>query len=290
MAVQHSTLAQLSNASKEMIKEAIYTMEHETPNRALVRSFTLQEGHDTMVIPKVGQMTFLAINESQKNTNEMDIGMTTSSVSTSIVGGKVILTDTLLRDNSLDIWQIVGKQVGDAGARKIDRDIIALYPSLNGGTTLGAAAAVFSIDNVLAVIAHAKTNKFGSGMHIICHPNQLARLSKDLSAVNSGRPIPRGYSEDRLANFFTGIVLGAVPFFETGNIDLDTNNDAIGCIKAKDTLGVLQAGSVRSRRERDESIGEGAWILYVTHRYTAFERDDATGAPLTYASATKATS
>ena len=290
MAVQHSTLAQLSNASKEMIKEAIYTMEHETPNRALVRSFTLQEGHDTMVIPKVGQMTFLAINESQKNTNEMDIGMTTSSVSTSIVGGKVILTDTLLRDNSLDIWQIVGKQVGDAGARKIDRDIIALYPSLNGGTTLGAAAAVFSIDNVLAVIAHAKTNKFGSGMHIICHPNQLARLSKDLSAINSGRPIPRGYSEDRLANFFTGIVLGAVPFFEDGNIDLDTNNDAIGCIKAKDTLGVLSAGSVRNRRERDESIGEGAWILYVTHRYTAFERDDATGAPLTYASATKATS
>ena len=290
MAVQGSTTGQLENASKEMIKEAIYTMEHEAPNRALARKFTLQEGHDTMVIPKVGQMTFLAIAETQSNTNEMDIGMTTSSVGTSIVGGKVILTDTLLRDNSLDIWQVVGKQVGDAGARKMDRDIIALYTALNAGTTLGAAAAIFNIDNVQAVIAHAMTNKFGSGMHIICHPNQLGRLSKDLSSVNSGRPIPRGYSEDRLQNFFTGVVLGGVPFFHTGNIDLDTNSDAIGCIKSKDTLGVLEAGSVRRRRERDENIGEGAWILYITHRYTAFERDDSTGAPLTYASATKATS
>ena len=290
MAVQGSTTGQLENASKEMIKEAIYTMEHEAPNRALTRKFTLQEGHDTMVIPKVGQMTFMAIAETQANTNEMDIGMTTSSVSTSIVGGKVILTDTLLRDNSLDIWQVVGKQVGDAGARRMDRDIIALYTALNGGTTLGAAAAIFNIDNVQAVITHAMTNKFGSGLHIVCHPNQLGRLSKDLSAINSGRPIPTGYSEDRLRNFFTGVVLGGVPFFHTGNIDLDTNNDAIGCIKSKDTLGVLEAGAVRRRKDRDENIGEGAWILYITHRYTAFERDDATGAPLTYASATKATS
>lgn len=290
MAVQGSTTGQLENASMEMIKEAIFTMEHEAPNRALARKFTLKPGHDTMVIPKVGQMTFMAINETQANTNEMDIGMTTSSVSTSIVGGKVIITDTLLQDNALDIWTIVGKQVGDAGARRMDRDIIALYSALNGGTTLGAASAVFNVTNVMNVIAHAKTNKFGSGMHVIMHPNPIMRLSKDLTTLGTGRPIPRGYSEDRLRDFWTGIILGGVPFFETGNIDIDTNNDTIGVIKSKDTLGVLEAASVRRRKARDENIGEGAWILYVTHRYTAFERNDTTGAPLTYASATQATS
>jgi len=208
MAVQGSTTGQLENASKEMIKEAIYTMEHETPNRALARRFTLQEGHDTMVIPKVAQMTFQAIAETQANTNEMDIGMTTTSVSTSIVGGKVIMTDTLLRDNALDIWAVVGTQVGDAAARKVDRDLIALYPALNGGTTLGAAAAVFNVQNAMNVIAYSKANKFGSNMHIIVHPNQLMRLSKDLTTIGNGRPIPNGYSEDRLRNFFTGVVLG----------------------------------------------------------------------------------
>ena len=290
MAVQGSTTGQLENASKEMIKEAIYTMEHEAPNRALVRKFTLKAGHDTMVIPKVGQMTFQLINETQANTNEMDIGMTTNPVSTSIVGGKVILTDTLLQDNSLNIWEIVGKQIGDAAARRMDRDIIALYTGLNGGTTLGAAAAVFNVQNVMNAIAYAKTNKFGSGMHIIHHPTAIMRLSKDLTTLGSNRPIPTGYSEDRLRNFYTGITLGQVPFFETGNIDLDTNNDAIGVIKSKDTICILEAGSIRRRKDRDENIGEGVWILYITHRYSAFEMDDATGAPLTHAAATQATS
>ena len=293
MTVQGTSTAQLNNASMEMIKEAIYTMEHSAPNKALVRTFTLEQGHDTMVIPKVGQMTFMAINETEKNTNEMDLGMTTTSVTTSIVGGKVILTDTVLRDNALDLWQIAGQQIGDAAARRMERDIIALYTGLNGGTSYGAAGAPFSAEMVLNAIATAKTNKMGMRLHIIHHPNAIMRLSKELSTIGAGgsaRPIPRGFSEDRLADFFKGIVLGGVPFFETGEIDRDTNNDAIGVIKQRDAIGILQAGEVRRKKVRDESIGEGVWVLYVTHRYAGFEMDDAKGAPMTYAAATPATS
>ena len=42
------------------------------------------------------------------------------------MGSKIIVTDALLRDNALDIWAVVGKQVGDAAARKLDRDIMAV--------------------------------------------------------------------------------------------------------------------------------------------------------------------
>jgi len=290
MAVQGSTTGQLENASLEMIGKARYTMEHTAPNLALVRKFTLQKGHDTLVVPKVGQMTFTAINETEQNTNEMDIGMTTNSVGTSIVGGKVVITDTLLQQNTQDIWSIVGTQIGDAATRKMEADIIALYSALNGGTTLGAAGAVFNVENVMNCIAYAKTNKFGSGLRVVAHPNSILRLSKDLSTLGANRPIPVGYSEARLRDFYTGIVLGQVAFFETGNITPDSNSDAVGVIMHKDALGVLQAAAIRRRKERDESIGEGAWVLYVTHRYTAFELDDALGAPMTYAAATPATS
>ena len=290
MAVQGSTTGQLENASLEMIGKARYTMEHNAPNLALVRKFTLESGHDTMVIPKVGQMTFTNINETEQNTNEMDIGMTTASVGTSIVGGKVIITDTLLRQNTQDIWSIVGTQIGDAATRRMEADIIALYSALNGGTSLGAAGAVFNVGNVMNCIAYAKTNKFGSGLRVVHHPNAILRLSKDLTTLGSNRPIPDGFSASRLRNFFTGIVLGGVAFFETGNIDPDSNDDGIGTIMHKDALGVLQGGAIRRRKDRDESIGEGAWVLYVTHRYTAFELDDSLGAAMTYSAATPATS
>ena len=290
MAVQSSTTGSLENASLEMIAKARYTIEHTAPNLALVRKFTLPKGHDTMVIPKVGQMVFMTVNESEENTNEMDIGMTTNSVGTSIVGGKVIITDTLLAQNTQDIWTIVGKQIGDGAVRRMETDIIALYASLNGGTTLGAAAAVFNVTNVMNFISYAKTNKFGSGLSVVHHPNAILRLSKDLTTLGANRPIPSGFSAERLKDFFTGIVLGQVAFFETGNIAPDTNNDAVGAIFGPDALGVLQGGSIRRAKVRDEGIGEGAWKLYVTHRYTAFELDDALGAPLTYAAATPATS
>lgn len=293
MTVQGSDTAALANASAEMIKEAIFTIEHSTPNKELVRNWTLEEGHDTAIIPKVGQMTMMVIPEAEKNTNEMDIGMTTTSVVTSIVGGKVVLTDTVVRNNKLDLWQIAGEQVGEAAVRRYERDIIALYTGLNGGTSLGAASAIFNSENVMNVIATAMTNKYGMKLHVIHHPNCIMRLAKDLTTVGTGgsnRPLPRGYSQDRLQDFFSNIVLGTVPFFQTGNIDRDANNDAIGVIKQKDAIGVLQAGSIRRKKVRDESIGEGVWVLYVTHRYAAFEMDDAKGAPLTYAAATPATS
>ena len=290
MAVQGSDTGSLENASLEMIAKARYTMEHNAPNLALVRKFTLKEGTDTMVIPKVGQMTFMGIQEKEENTNEMDIGMTTSSVTTSIVGGKVIITDFLLRSNTQDIWGMVGKQIGDGATRQMEADIIALYGSLNGGTKLGAAGAVMSVANVMNVIANAKTSKFGSDLSFVHHPNAILRLSKDLTTLGANRPIPDGYSADRLKKFFTGIVLGQVAFFETGNIARDTNNDSDGVIMAPDALGVLQAGAIRREKKRDPGIGEGAWVLYVTHRYTAFELDDSLGAAVTYNAATPATS
>ena len=290
MAVQGSTTGALDNASLEMIVKTRHTLEHNAPNLALVRKYTLPKGHDTMVIPKVGQMTLMVVEETQENTNEMAIGMTTASVTTSIVGGKVIITDTLLDQNTQNIWGIGGKQIGDAATRRIERDIIALYPSLNGGTSLGAAAAIFNVGNVMNVIAHAKTNKFGSDLSVVHHPNSIFRLSKDLTTLGANRPIPDGYSADRLKKFWTGIVPGQVAFFETANIDLDTNNDAIGVIMGPDALGVLQSAGIRRAKVRDEGIGEGAWKLYITHRYAAFELDDSLGAALTYAAATQATS
>ena len=190
MAVQGSTTGQLENASMEMIKEAIYTIEHDAPNLALVRQFTLPQGRDTMVIPKVGQMTLLDLAETQENTNEMALGMTTTSVSPSIVGGKVIITDTALHDNALDLWGIAGRQVGDAAARRMDTDIIALYPGLQGGTKLGGAGSVISLQRAMNFIAVARTDKYGSKLRVVHHPNVIMRLLQDLTASTGNRPVP----------------------------------------------------------------------------------------------------
>jgi len=287
---QISTTGQLENASREMIATARYTEEHNAPAVELVEKFTLERGSDTLVIPKVGQMTISNLTEGQDMVDEEEIGMTTVSVTTGEVGAKIIVTDKLLRQNSQAIWNIIGRQMGDGMARKKDEDILSLFTSLNGGTTFGAAAASFSSANATSAIGKAKTAKFGSDIRVVVHPNQMLNLNKELSTIGSGtiRPIPTGFSATRLENFWTGIRLSGVPFFEDGNITRDSSDDAIGAIFDKGALGVLTSVAMKKERQRDASLR--GTELNVTADYTAFEIDDSRGAPLTYDAADPSTS
>lgn len=287
---QLSTTGQLENASREMIATARFTEEHNAPCMELVEKFTLERGSDTLVIPKVGQMTISNLTEGEDMVDEEDIGMTTISVTTGEVGAKIIVTDKLLRQNSQAIWKIIGRQMGDGMARKKDEDIIGLFSGLNGGTTLGAAAATLSAANATSAVGVAKTNKYGSDLRVVVHPNSMLALNKELSTIGSGtiRPIPTGFSASRLENFWTGIRLSGTPFFEDGNITRDGDDDSIGAIFDKGALGVLTSVSMKKERQRDASLR--GTELNVTADYTAFEIDDSRGAPMTYDAADPSTS
>ena len=67
---QTSTTGSLENASREMITTARYTEEHNAPCMELIEKFTLQKGSDTLIVPKVGQMTVGALVEGQDLVDE----------------------------------------------------------------------------------------------------------------------------------------------------------------------------------------------------------------------------
>ena len=286
---QTSTTGSLENASREMITTARYTEEHNAPCMELVEKFTLQKGSDTLIVPKVGQMTVGALVEGQDLVDEEEIGMSTVSVQASEVRAKINIPDKLLRENTQQVWQIVGRQLGEAMARKKDGDILSLFSALNGGTALGAAAADFSLVNAASCIGVAKAEKYGSDLRIVHHPNAILKLNKDLTGSASGtiRPIPTGFSEDRLGPFWTGLRLSGVPFFEDGNIDTDANGDGYGAIFDKGAIGVLTSVAMNREKQRDASLR--ATEMVITSDYSAFEIDDSRGASLFYDIANPAT-
>jgi len=291
MAVQSSTTGQLENASKEMISTARYTEEHNAPMVQLVERFKLERGSDTLVIPKVGQMSMSSLNEGQDIISEEDIGMTTISVTPGEVGAKVIVTDKLLRQNTQDIFGIVGRQLGEGMARRKDEDLVALFSALNSGTDLSATTRVLSASNATAIIGVAKADKYGMDLRAVFHPNSILRLSRDLSVVGLAQtnqyPIPNGFSASRLQKFWTGIRLGGVPFFETGNIAIDANSDGQGAIFNRSALGMLESVSMSREKERDASLR--AWEIVMVADYAAFEIDDTRGAPVLVAAGNPAT-
>ena len=283
---QTATTGNLENASKIIIAAARYTEEHNAPAMALIESFSLPKGAKQVTVPKVGQMTVSDLVDGQDIVDEEEIGMTTVDLTAAEVGAKVILTDKLVREQQNNVFTIIGKQLGDAMARKKDTDVHALYGSLNSGTTLGGSAAM-SLANVAGAIAFAKANKFGSQIYILQHPNAVFDIA-NAAVTSSQYAIPHGWSEDLLGNFWSGIrPLNGVPIFEDGNLAVSSNN-AVGVIAAKDALAVLKSVDTRTERQRDASLR--ATEVVITSDYGVFELDDAKGAPLTFDAQAPATS
>ena len=281
---QITTTGSLANVAKEMISQIRFTNEHNAVMAALVEKHTLAKGEDTAIFPKAGQVTVRVLNEGEEMSNEQDIGLSTLSVQTNEVGGYILLSTRLLRrtaSSAGNLFTTVAKQFGDGQARLENTDILGLFTALNGATDFGTAGLAFSASNAISAISRAKTGKFGSQLRFVHHPNAITRLGRDVSTVGSGqlRPLPAGFSADVLENFWTGIRLNGVPFFETGDITRDASDDAIGAIFDKSAIGVLKEAAPNSYREMRNR--RRSWELGFVTEYIAFEIDDTKGAPVT---------
>ena len=286
---QTATTGNLENAQRIILAAARYTEEHNAPAMALIESFDLPKGSKQVTVPKVGQMSMSDLTDGQDIVDEEDIGMTTVDLTASEVGAKVILTDKLVRQAADNVMSIVGRQLGDGMARKKDTDVHALYPGLNGGTTLGAATKTMSLANVAGAIAYTKANKFGSQVYILQHPNAVFDIANTAVTASSTYPVPAGWSEDLLGNFFSGLrPLNGVPIFEDGNLSIDSDDDAVGVIADKSALAVLKSVDTRTERQRDASLR--ATELVMTADYGVFELDDSRGAALTFDAAAPSSS
>ena len=275
---QTSTTGNLENAQKIIISAARYTEEHNAPALALIESFSLGKGEKQVTVPKVGQMTMSDLQDGVDIIDEEDIGMTTVDLTASEVGAKVIITDKLLKQSAVNVMSIIGRQLGDGMARKKDTDVHALYSGFS--TSLGAANTTMSLANTAGAIAYAKANKFGSQVYIIQHPNAVFDIANTAVTASSTYPVPKGWSEDLLGEFFSGLrPLNGVAIFEDGNLTIDASDDVVGAIADKSALCVLNSVTTKTERQRDASLR--ATEIVMTSDYGVFELDDSRGASLT---------
>ena len=287
---QTATTGSLENAQKIIISAARYTEEHNAPAMALTEQFSLPKGAKQVTVPKVGQMTMSDLVDGQDIIDEEDIGMSTVDLTAAEVGAKVVLTDKLVRQSAPNVFSIIGRQLGDGMARKKDKDVLALYTNLNGGTKLGAATKFMKASNVQGIIAYAKANNFGSQLYILHHPNAVAYLSKEsaVAASSGSSPIPEGWSQDLLSSFWSGLrPMKNVAIFEDGNITEDSSGDGIGVIADKGAMATLSSVDTRTERQRDASLR--ATEVVMTADYGVFELDDSRGAGVTFDVAALAT-
>jgi hypothetical protein len=283
---QTATTGSLENAQRIIIASARYTEEHNAPAMNLIEQFTLPKGAKQVTVPKVGQMTMSDLVDGLDIVDEEQIGMTTVDLTAAEVGAKIIITDKLARQSAENVFSIIGRQLGDGMARKKDVDVLALYSGFS--TDIGAAGRSMSLANVSATVAYAKGKKFGSQVYIVQHPFAVWDVANTAVTASATYPVPHGWSEDLLGNFFSGLrPINGVPIFEDGNITIDSSDDAVGVCADRSALGVVKSVDTRTERQRDASLR--ATEVVITADYGVFELDDSKGVALTLDAGTPAT-
>jgi len=288
--VETATTGNLAQAQNTIIREARYTQEANSPSWQLIDKVRLPKGASTVRVPKVGQFTIADLVDGTTISTEQSINMSLVDLTATERGAKIIITDKLARQHgTTNVFRMIGRQFGDAAARKQDQDVQALYPGLNGGVAFGAAGAAFSLSNFAATIAKAlgggasSTDSDGSEPfdpdYAVQHPHAVFEVVKSATAIGSGtnQRINDRQEEQLLKRFFTGIAFNGVDLFESKNLFVDSSGDATGVIAQRDALTSVDW---RTERERDASLR--ATEVVFTSDYGVFELDDTHGAPLQY--------
>jgi hypothetical protein len=290
MPIQTATTGQLDKAQAVMIGEMRFTAEHSAPCKSLIDKATLPKGYKQLTWPKVGQMDAAALVDGIDLIDSEEIGMSYVDLTASEVGLKVILTDKLVRQENTDVFRVIGRQMGDAMGRKLDRDIIALFSGLNGGTVLGGDNKDLAVGAITGIAAWARANKLPRPISMVHHPNAVALLASRVAGIGSTyyAGIMQGLPEELLRNFWK-ISYDGINVFEDGNIDKIAGYDSgYGAIFSKNAMVYVEALAPTVERERDASL-RGTEVVIVSD-YGVFEVEDTYGAAAQYEIGALATS
>lgn len=296
---QSTGTANLSTVANRIIRQARYTQEANAPSWQLIDKIPLPNGASTVRWPKFGTFTISDLVDGQDMVDEQTLGMTTVDLTSTERGAKIIITDKLVREwGTTGVYEVIGRQFGDAAARKQDRDTQALYAGLNGGTAFGAAGTAMTLAIYAGGIARARGGGASSASsagsepfdptYSVQHPHVMYLVTRSATAIGSGTSMRvNDVREEAMLKKFFDFSFNGVDAHESKNIFIDSSGDATGVLAQRDALVGLT--SVGWRTKRQEDISQRGTEIVFTADYGVFELDDLHGAPTLYDAAVPAT-
>jgi N4-gp56 family major capsid protein len=247
-----STTTTLNDLLPSIVAEAMFVANERSIMRGLVKNYTLAAGQGkTVTVPVYPQVTAAALTEGDLISNtEVSTTGATLTVATNAI--RTMVSDLSVAGSSSNVVADLGRLFGEAIARKIDKDLTALFASFSNGdgdyTTAITAEVIFK--------SAAKLRGQGvdpTGMVCVLHPEVAFDLKKALT-TNGNVAFTAGAFGDAanqaMINGYVGMLAG-VPIFETSNIDFVTNaGDFPGAVFHRDALGLAMIGDVQIETAR----------------------------------------
>ncbi len=272
-----ATTTSLNDLLPSIVAEAMFVANERSIMRGLVKNFAIPAGSGkTITVPRYPVASAATITEG----NEVsDATVSTDGVTLTVatVGVRTLVTDLARASAASNVVADVGRLFGEAIARKIDQDLLALFSGFSTG--VGGASTAMSAALVAQAVARLRANAVPSdALACVVHPYVAYDLKSNLTNTFAN-PNAGVIQNEAMAMGYVGSLFG-VPVFESSNIaDTGTAGDYVGAVFHRDALGLALIGDINIETQRRASyIGDD---IVASAHYAVGELYDSYGVKIT---------
>ena len=247
-----STTTTLNDLLPEIIQEAQFVFSERSIMRGLVKNYSLAPGQGkTVNVPIYPLQTAAALTEGNEITNTA-VSTDQAVLTVAPVAIRTLLTDLARTAASSDVVADLGKLFGEAVARKMDTDLLALF-SGSFTNAVGNASTTISAASIFQAVAKLKSQGVPTdGLACVLHPAIAYDLKANLTNTFAN-PASGDVQNEAMRMGYVGMLAG-VPIYESSNIaNTGTTGDYYGGLFHRDAFGVGMIGDIAIETQRRAS-------------------------------------
>ena len=254
MALTNTTT--LNDLLPSIVAEALFVASEKSIMRGLVRNYTLAPGQGkTVTVPIYPKQTAAALTEATAP-SATAISTDGATLTVSEVGITATISDLAMMSSATNVVADIGRLFGEAIARKIDSDLMALFDSFS--TTVGGVSTTATPALLFQAIAKLRSAGYDTSNDcaIVLHPAVAYDVASVLTSTFAAPASAVGNSA--LENGFMGM-LGGVPVYQSSLVNQSTlasnASGDYGCgIFHKDALGLAMMQDIRIETQRQAAL------------------------------------
>lgn len=247
-----STTTTLNDLLPQIVAEAMFVASERSIMRGLVKNFMLPAGSGkTVTVPRYPIQSAASLTEGDEVSNTA-VSTDGATLTISTVAVRTMVTDLVAASAASNVVADLGRLFGDAIARKIDSDLVALFSGFSGG--VGAADAALSAATIAKAVATLRANSVpGDALACVVHPYVAYDLKKDMTNTWQN-PNAGMIQNEAMMTGYVGQLFG-VPVYESANIaNTGTAGDYVGAVFHRDALGLAMIGDIAIETQRRASF------------------------------------
>ncbi len=252
-----STTSTLDDLISPLVAEALFVASEKSIMRGLVRNYTMPKNSGKVLqVPIYPTVSAAAVAEATDLSNTA-ISTSKADLTVSEVGIMTTLTDFAKNVSESDVVRDLGKLFGEAIAKKIDKDLTALFGSFSVG--VGSATTVMSAALIFQAVAKLRAAGVpGEDLSCVVHPQVAFDLKSGLTNTFAN-PNGGDLQNEAMRSGFVGQIAG-VSVYVTANMTDSSSNDPgstgdyKGALFHKDALGLAMMQDIKIETQRDASL------------------------------------